>query len=92
LKSLTEQQIVSFLGVLLSTFATHTNTECRSVYYDILVQLYENAALRKREPLLTVKLLSGLTDDSELINKKIFAFWDAQLPDTALARLLENLR
>ncbi|KAF2075899.1 hypothetical protein CYY_002790 [Polysphondylium violaceum] len=88
-----KQQLVNLLkeqhGLLTSST---TNEHCRLLYYEMIMYIYHqnfNDADQDRDIILC--LLIGLSDESEMIGKKLFEFWDnvnSSNPST-IARIIQ---
>ncbi|KAK5584232.1 hypothetical protein RB653_005840 [Dictyostelium firmibasis] len=77
----TVNQILTLL--LSNTWFTSnvTNEYSRSLYYDIIIYIYNNFSeyqdqSNENSKGLVLSLLIGLSDESESINKKLLQFWD----------------
>lgn len=90
-KKITESQISGLYQSLIVAFSSHSNVECRALYYDILIWIYENTSSLRNNASLLSSLLKGLTDDQDIISTKLYQFWDKHLPQDTLHRLLQVL-
>eukprot|EP01018_Ginkgo_biloba_P019264 Gb_14393 [translate_table: standard] len=88
-KDLPQSKIMErVLPVLLETFTSHQNIDCRILYFKILIFLYKEKGMEKNE-LLRHHLLLGLTDDSDAVRHDLRTFWHSQLSQDLCPRFLQ---
>jgi len=72
-----KQQLINLLKEHHGLLTSSTNNEhCRSLYYDMIIYIYQNFNNADQDKDIILCLLIGLSDESEMINKKLFEFWD----------------
>ncbi|EGC36942.1 DNA-dependent protein kinase subunit [Dictyostelium purpureum] len=69
-------QILQLL-LLNNSFTSNITSEySRSLFYDIVIYIYNNFSEFQDDKQLILSLLIGLSDEGESINKKLLEFWD----------------
>lgn len=92
LKYLGQGDINRIVGILCDVFPAHPSQECRELYYEVLMTLYDKDISRDsvRGPLLV-----GLADKSPQIRDKLLDFWASEerlggTPDERLVMVMKQ--